>query len=109
MASLAGDGAFTYVMAELAVQAQLNLPIINIVLNNAAYGWVKWAEKEWYQGSFSASDLQSINFVKVAEGLGCIGIRVEEPDQIEGALVKALSLHKPVVLDIITDAASTPN
>ena len=109
VATLAGDGAFTYVMAELAVQAQLNLPIINIVLNNAAYGWVKWAEKEWYQGSFSASDLQSINFVKVAEGLGCIGIRVEEPDQIEGALVKALSLHKPVVLDIITDAASTPN
>lgn len=107
--TLAGDGGFTYAMAELATQAQLGLPIINVVLNNAAFGWVKWAEEAWYQGSFRASDLQPIDFVKVGEGLGCVGIKVEDPDQLVPALTQALSLNKPVVLDVITDAVSTPN
>jgi acetolactate synthase-1/2/3 large subunit len=107
--TLSGDGGFTYVMAELSTQAHVGLPIVNIVLNNAAYGWVKWAEQAWYKGSFSASDLQPIDFVKVAEGLGCAGIRVEDPDQIESSLKQALDMNKPVVLDIQTDAASTPN
>jgi acetolactate synthase-1/2/3 large subunit len=107
--TLAGDGGFVYVMAELSTQAKLGLPIINIVLNNSAFGWVKWAEQAWYHGSFSASDLGSIDFVKVAEGLGCVGLRVEDPTEMESALAQALKLNKPVVLDVITDAESTPN
>jgi acetolactate synthase-1/2/3 large subunit len=107
--TLAGDGGFAYVMAELATQAQIGLPIVNIVLNNSAFGWVKWAEQAWYQGSFSASELQSIDFVKVAEGLGCAGIRVEDPQEMESAIRQALDLNRPVVLDVISDAESTPN
>lgn len=107
--TLAGDAGFSYDMGELTVQAQLNLPIVNIVLNNSAYGWVRWAEQAWYQGSLSVSDLQSVDFAKVAEGLGCVGLRVEDPAQLESTLSHALELRKPVVLDIITDDKSTPN
>lgn len=107
--TLAGDGGFTYSMAELSTQAHNKLPIINIVLNNSAYGWVKWAEQAWYSGSFSASELQPINFAKVAEGMGCVGIRVEDPEQLEPALRHALELRKPVVLEVITDSETTPN
>jgi acetolactate synthase-1/2/3 large subunit len=107
--TLAGDGGFCYDMNELSVMAKAELPVVNIVLNNSAYGWVKWAEKAWYQGSFSASELQSMDFSKVAEGLGCVGMRVEAPDQLESALTEALSLNKPVVLEVITDDDSTPN
>lgn len=107
--TLAGDGGFSYVMAELSTQVQNRLPVINIVMNNSAYGWVKWAEQAWYQGSFSASDLQPIDFAKVADGLGCVGIRVEDPDELEAALREALDMKKTVVLDVITDAESTPN
>ena len=107
--TLAGDGGFTYSMAELATQAHLNLPIINIVLNNSSFGWVKWAEQAWYSGSFSASDLQPINFAKVAEGLGCVGITVEQPEELESVLLQALDLNKPVVLEVVTDSESTPN
>jgi acetolactate synthase-1/2/3 large subunit len=107
--TLAGDAGFSYDMGELTVQAQLNLPIVNIVLNNSAYGWVRWAEQAWYQGSLSVSDLQSVDFAKVAEGLGCVGIRVEDPAQLESSLAHALELGKPVVLDIITDDKSIPN
>lgn len=107
--TLSGDAAFTYVMAELAVEAKLNLPVVNLVLNNSAYGWVKWAEKAWYKNSFSASELQSIDFKKVAEGLGCEGIRVEDANNLEAELDRAFKLQKPVVVDVITDAESTPN
>jgi acetolactate synthase-1/2/3 large subunit len=107
--TLAGDAGFSYDMGELSVQAQINLPVVNIVLNNSAYGWVKWAQQAWYQGSFDTSELPSINFAKVAEGLGCVGMRVEDPGQLESSLTEALSLNKPVVLDIVTDDASTPN
>ncbi len=106
--TLAGDGAFGYVLADLATQVELNLPVVNIVLNNSAFGWVKWAEKAWYKNSFSASDLSRIEFAKVAEGLGCVGIKVEKPGELAGALKKALGLGRPVVLEVITDATTTP-
>jgi acetolactate synthase-1/2/3 large subunit len=106
--TLAGDGAFGYVLADLATQVELNLPVINIVLNNSALGWVKWAEKAWYKNSFSASDLSKIEFTTVAEGLGCVGIKVEQPSELPGALQKALGLNRPVVLEVITDATTTP-
>lgn len=106
--TLAGDGAFGYVLADLATQVELNLPVVNIVLNNSAFGWVKWAEKAWYQNSFSSSDLSRIEFAKVAEGLGCVGMKVEKPGDLTGALEKALGLGRPVVLEVITDSTTTP-
>ena len=107
--TLAGDAGFSYDMAELAVQAQLHLPIVNVVLNNSAYGWVKWAQETWYQGSFQASDLQPVDFAKVAEGMGCVGMRVEDPAKLESCLSEALASKGPVVVDVITDDESTPN
>ncbi len=106
--SLAGDGAFGYVLADLATQVELNLPVINIVLNNSAFGWVKWAERAWYKNSFSSSDLARIDFAMVAEGLGCVGIKVEDPADLPGALKKAYEAGRPVVLEVITDAITTP-
>jgi acetolactate synthase-1/2/3 large subunit len=106
--ALAGDGGFTYGMPELATQALLGLPIVNVVLNNYAFGWVKWAEQAWYHGSFKASELQAIDFAKVAEGMGCVGIKVEDPADLNGALAHAFELNKPVVVEVITDAESTP-
>jgi acetolactate synthase-1/2/3 large subunit len=106
--SLAGDGAIGYVLADLATQVELNLPVINIVLNNSAFGWVKWAEKAWYKNSFSSSDLSRIDFAMVAEGLGCVGIKVEDPADLPGALKKAFEAGRPVVLEVITDAVTTP-
>ena len=106
--TLAGDGAIGYVLADLATQAELNLPVINIVLNNSAFGWVKWAEKAWYKNSFSASDLSRIDFATVAEGLGCVGLKVEKPGELAEAFKKALGLGRPVVLEVITDATTTP-
>ena len=43
------------------------------------------------------------DFARIAEDLGCVGIRVEQPGEIAAAFKKALSLNKPVVVDVVTD------
>ncbi len=106
--TISGDAGASYDISELAVEAQLNLPVVNIIFNNSAYGWVRWAEKAWYNNSFKASELQSINFAQIAEGFGCVGIRVDKPEDIEPSIEHAFSLNRPVVIDILTDSESTP-
>ena len=44
------------------------------------------------------------DFVKLAESLGCVGMRVEQPSEVQPALKQALSLNRPVVLDVRTDS-----
>lgn len=107
--TLGGDGASTYVMAELSTQARFNLPIVNVVLNNSSFGWVKWAQQAWYHGTFECSELGHIDFAKVAEGLGCTGYCVETPDALAETLKQALDLGSPVVVEVMTDPAATPS
>ena len=45
----------------------------------------------------------AVNFAKIAESMGCRGIRVEKPDELPGALSEALSAKGPVVIDAVTD------
>jgi acetolactate synthase-1/2/3 large subunit len=47
--------------------------------------------------------MNHLNFAKIAEGFGCVGIRVESPEDIAPALQKAISLNQPVVIDIVSD------
>jgi thiamine pyrophosphate-dependent enzyme len=45
-----------------------------------------------------------VNFAKIAEAYGCVGIRAEKPGEVRNALRKALSLNKPVVIDAVSDS-----
>jgi len=44
-----------------------------------------------------------VNFAAIAESFGCVGIRVEDPDQIQTALQKAMTLNRPVVIDVVSE------
>jgi acetolactate synthase-1/2/3 large subunit len=44
-----------------------------------------------------------VNFARIAEGFGCVGIRVERPSELGDALRRALSMNKPVVIDVVSD------
>ena len=44
-----------------------------------------------------------VNFAKIAEEMGAVGIRVEDPGEIKGALEKALKMDLPVIIDVVTD------
>jgi len=101
---LAGDGAMTYCLGELATLVQEGLNIKVVVLNNSAMGWIKWEQAVFWDGKFQSTDLSEVNFATVAHGLGCMGMQVRDPANLREGLAEALAADKPVVIDVQTTA-----
>ncbi len=101
--NLAGDGCFRMNMAELATASRYGIPVIEIIFNNHCLGLVRELQDEYYEGRHSCTDIDdNVDFVKVAEGLGCEGIRAKNKNELEKAIKKALASKKPFVIDCIT-------
>lgn len=99
---LTGDGGFNMVMGELETARRLGLPLTVIVVNNAASGYVKALQHLMYgEGSYQSSDLAEMNYAKVAEALGCSGIRVERPEELKAALAKGIAGKGPTLIDVV--------
>ncbi len=115
--ALSGDYDFQFMLEELAVGAQFNVPYIHVLVNNAYLGLIRQSQRAFemdycVQLSFDNINAPELNgygvdHVKVAEGLGCKAIRVTEPDEILPALEQAKKMlveHRvPVVVEIILE------
>jgi tartronate-semialdehyde synthase len=115
--ALSGDYDFQFLIEELAVGAQFNIPYIHVVVNNSYLGLIRQAQRGLemdYCVQLSFENINSpelngygVDHVKVAEGLGCKAIRVSEPDEILPALEQAKKLiveyRVPVVVEIILE------
>ena len=102
--NIAGDGCFRMNMNELATASRYNIPIIQIIINNHVLGMVRQWQTLFYDKRYSQTVLaDKVDFVKVAEGLGCEAIRVTKKEEVAPALEKAISLGRPVVLDCIIE------
>jgi tartronate-semialdehyde synthase len=115
--ALSGDYDFQFMIEELAVGAQFNLPYIQVLVNNAYLGLIRQAQRAFdmdycVQLSFDNVNAPEMNgygvdHVAVAEGLGCKALRVFEPDDILPAFERAKKLmaeHRvPVVVEIILE------
>jgi acetolactate synthase-1/2/3 large subunit len=102
--NIAGDGCFRMNMNELATAARYNIPIIEVVINNHVLGMVRQWQTLFYGGRYSATVLNDqADFVKVAEALGCKGIRVTKKEDVEPALREAIAYGGPVLLDCQID------
>jgi len=98
-----GDGGFGMGMNGLMTALDENIPIVVVVLNNSALGWVMHG-----QGNrVIASQFTEMNFAEVARAMGCNGIRVESPTALSGALSEALRSDRPTVVDIVTSLKPT--
>ena len=99
--SMSGDGGFTMMMGDFVSLTQLGLPVKVIVLNNGTLGFV---ELEMKAGGFldTAVDLKNPNFAAMAEAMGIKGIRVEDPQKLDGALREALAHKGPVLVDVVS-------
>jgi acetolactate synthase-1/2/3 large subunit len=99
---LTGDGGFNMVLGELETARRMALDITIVVVNNAASGYVKALQHLLYgAGAYHASDLAETDYARVAQTLGCTGIRVEHPDALEGALRAGLTGSGPTVIDVV--------
>lgn len=100
--NIAGDGCFRMNMNELATASRYNIPIIQVVINNHVLGMVRQWQTLFYGKRYSQTVLNdSVDFCKVAEGLGCGAIRVTEKEQMEPALREAIAMKRPVLIECV--------
>jgi acetolactate synthase-1/2/3 large subunit len=102
-----GDGGLWYHLSELETARRCNIKTVTIVNNNTCLKqcWDGVA-KAYGERSGNKDELfkfREVNFAKIAEEMGCTGIRVERPEKIGEALNEALAAGKPVVVDVVTD------
>ena len=100
-----GDGCFQMTLQELITAATEEIPIKVAVINNGAHGMVKQWQKLFYGGRLSASLLgDKLDYPKLAEAMGCVGLRAETPDEVAPAIEKSLAVDdRPVVVEFVVD------
>ena len=103
-----GDGGFMYHIAELETAVRYNIPVVSVVNNNHGLLQDKRGDDRAYQavpGSHSSDlwEFNDVDMAKVAEAMGAFGIRVDQPQDIQGAIEEALASGRPAVVDVVTD------
>jgi tartronate-semialdehyde synthase len=116
--ALSGDYDFQFMLEELAVGAQFNIPYVHVLVNNAYLGLIRQAQRNFDMDYCVQLSFENVNapeeiggygvdHVRVAEGLGCKALRVTEPDDILPALEEAKKLmaqyRVPVVVEMILE------
>jgi acetolactate synthase-1/2/3 large subunit len=102
-----GDGCFQMTAQELVTAASERIPVKVAILNNSYLGMVRqWQElfyEERYSEVYLSPDLP--DYVKWSEAMGCVGLRVEAPEEVEAAIDKANNIDdRPVVIDFRVDS-----
>jgi len=109
--TVAGDGAFSYTIGELATQVQYNQRIVNVVINNGKLGWIQLWQELFFKNVQSV-DLEtqssSPGYAAAAGALGLLGIYVDKPDDIGPALDRAFAHEGPSVVEVRIDDRATP-
>ena len=89
---------------ELETARRAGAPVMVVVVNNQALGYIKALQHSLYDGRYMSSDFFDVDFVAIARGCGCQGILVQDPDRLEGAFRAALEMQQetPVLVDVRT-------
>jgi acetolactate synthase-1/2/3 large subunit len=101
-----GDGGFWYHLSELETARRFNINTVTIINNNgglaqgikdvhAVYGDRPGKPEELYR-------FEPVSFARIAQEMGCAGIRVEQPNEIRGAIRQALAAETPTVIEVMT-------
>ncbi len=102
--NIAGDGCFRMNMNEIATAARYNIPVIQVVINNHVLGMVRQWQTLFYGKRYSNTILNdAVDFVKLAEAMGAVGMRVTKKEEVAPAIEKAIQLGRPVVIDCVID------
>ncbi len=103
--NIGGDGCFRMNMNELATASRFNIPIIQIVINNSVLGMVRQWQTLFYEKRYSNTVLtDKVDYCKVAEALGCEAIRVTRKDEVAPAIIRAIEMNSPVVIECVIDS-----
>jgi acetolactate synthase-1/2/3 large subunit len=99
--AVCGDGGFAMTMNGLMTAIEQDIPIITVVFNNKALGWVLHGS-----GRFAA-EFNDFNHAEIAKAMGCRGVRITDPAALGPALREALAARAPTVIDVMTSLEVT--
>ena len=101
-----GDGSFQMTAQELATASQHRLPVKIAIMNNSFHGMVRQWQDLFYEGRHAQSRLNPVDYVKLAEANGCVGIRVEKTADVRQAIDRAMGVtDRPTVIDFMVEQA----
>jgi benzoylformate decarboxylase len=102
---LIGDGSAMYSIQALWTAAQRKLPLTVVVINNAGYGAMRSFSQVMQVRNVPGLDLPGIDFVRIAQGLGCDAVRVSMADELAPALKRALAHNGVSLIEVMVDSA----
>ena len=103
-----GDGGFAMLMAELLTAARYQLPVKVVVCNNGELGQILWEQMALGYPEHGVRFQGPPNFAPWAEAAGCLGVRVERPVEVEGAIAAAFAHPGPALVDVVVNPDEPP-
>lgn len=101
---IAGDGSFQMNSQELATVVQNDIPVIVAILNNGFLGMVRQWQELFFNRRFSSTCLKdSVDFVKLAEAYGALGLRATKKSEVKDVIVEAVKSGRPTVIDFVVE------
>ncbi|MBN2074510.1 MAG: thiamine pyrophosphate-binding protein [Dehalococcoidales bacterium] len=104
-----GDGDFQMQGMEVATAVNYNIPVIWFVLNNQSLAMISDLQNLMFGGRRVSSEFINPDFVKFAEAMGAVGLRITRPDEVETVVKEALEKKRPTVVDVLIDADEAPS
>jgi benzoylformate decarboxylase len=101
---LIGDGSAMYSIQALWTAAQRRLPLTVVVINNAGYGAMRSFSQVMQVRNVPGLDLPGIDFVQIAQGLGCDAVRVSKASELAPALTRGLAHHGASLIEVMVDS-----
>jgi pyruvate dehydrogenase (quinone) len=100
--SLSGDGGFAMLMGDFLTLTQYSLPVKVVVFNNSALGFIELEQKS--SGFINTGTaLANPNFAAMANAVGALGIRLEDPGEVEEGIAAAMAHKGPVLIDAVVN------
>jgi len=97
-----GDGGFGYSISELETIKRTGYPIMIIILNDSALGWIKLEQEILQDGKVISSTFLNIDYARIAESFGIKGYRVERIQELDKVLKEAYYIKEPIIIDVKT-------
>ncbi|MGC1551418.1 MAG: benzoylformate decarboxylase [Bradyrhizobium sp.] len=101
---LVGDGSAMYSIQALWTAAQRKLPLTTVVINNEGYGAMRSFSQVMQVRNVPGLDIPGIDFVKIAEGMGCAAVRVTKSSELAGALKRSLAHEGTSLIEVMVDS-----
>ena len=107
--AISGDGGFMFTANELATAMRHRIPLVTVVFNDGAFGNVRRIQQERFGNRLIGSDLANPDFVRFAESFGADGLRATSPQELRGALRRALANRgDPTLIEVPVGAMPSP-